>query len=56
MDTASRKYKLAMYLCLIGAIGFGLYVRLRNIDATGLWLDEAFSVSVSDPQNGFFDV
>jgi len=56
MDTESRKYKLAMYLCLIGAIGFGLYVRLRNIDATGLWLDEAFSVSVSDPQNGFFDV
>lgn len=56
MDIESRKYKLAMHLCLIGAIGFGLYVRLRNIDATGLWLDEAFSVSVSDPQNGFFDV
>ncbi|WP_434766595.1 glycosyltransferase family 39 protein [Pseudomonas triticicola] len=56
MGIGSPKYKLAIYLCLIGAIGFGFYVRLRNIDATGLWLDEAFSVSVSDPDNGFFDV
>jgi mannosyltransferase len=56
LDTQSRKYKAAIYLALMGAILLGIYLRLRNITATGLWLDEAFSVSVSDPDNRLVDV
>ncbi|MBT2338541.1 MULTISPECIES: glycosyltransferase family 39 protein [Pseudomonas] len=42
-----------MYLSLAGAMIVGCYLRLHNIDTHGLWLDEAFSVAVSDPDNSF---
>ncbi|NYH10139.1 glycosyltransferase family 39 protein [Pseudomonas moraviensis] len=44
------------YLILGTAVLFGCYLRVRNIELDGLWLDEAFSVAVSDPDNDFFNV
>ncbi|MFP0193689.1 glycosyltransferase family 39 protein [Pseudomonas sp. PHC1] len=38
------------------AVLFGCYLRLHNIELYGLWLDEVFSVTTSDPDNGFVDV
>lgn len=47
---------LAVYMSLVAAMLVGVYLRLRHIDSGGLWLDEAFSVSVSDPDHHFVDV
>ena len=38
------------------AMLFGCYLRLHNITVDSLWLDEAFSVATSDPDNSFLDV
>ncbi|MCU1772297.1 glycosyltransferase family 39 protein [Pseudomonas sp. 13B_3.2_Bac1] len=51
-----RKGSIATYCALAVAVLVGCYLRLRNIKDTGLWLDEAFSVAVSDPDNSFIDV
>jgi uncharacterized membrane protein len=44
------------YLILGAVVLFGCYLRLRNIELDGLWLDEAFSVTTSDPDNRVIDV
>ncbi|MCL6703574.1 glycosyltransferase family 39 protein [Pseudomonas sp. T1.Ur] len=51
-----RAEHVRVYLSLSAAILFGAYLRLRNITEHSLWLDELFSVAVSQPENSFFDV
>ncbi|MBC8999022.1 glycosyltransferase family 39 protein [Pseudomonas sp. N40(2020)] len=45
-----------IYLSLTAAVIFGCYLRLRNIEGGGLWLDEAFSVATSDPDSSAMEV
>lgn len=48
-----RAEHVKVYLSLMAAILFGTYLRLRNITEEPLWLDELFSVAVSQPENSF---
>ncbi|WP_092223420.1 MULTISPECIES: glycosyltransferase family 39 protein [unclassified Pseudomonas] len=56
MSVGQSTKKWPAYLPLAGAVLFGCYLRLHNIDVNGLWVDEAFSVATSDPNNSFIDV
>ncbi|MGY2279631.1 glycosyltransferase family 39 protein [Pseudomonas monsensis] len=56
MGNEANEMKIRDYLLLGVAIIFGCYLRLRHIEANGLWLDEAFSVATSDPDNSFINV
>ncbi|WP_024618025.1 hypothetical protein [Pseudomonas kilonensis] len=48
-----RAEHVKVYLSLMAAILFGTYLRLRNITEEPLWLDELFSVAVSQPETVF---
>lgn len=56
MNLDSGKEQKIVYLSLIAAMVFGLYLRMHNIALDGLWLDEAFSVATSGPDNSLLDV
>lgn len=56
MNVNSRSVSKGVYVYLAVAMIVGCYLRLRHLDARGLWLDEAFSVATSDPVNSFMDV
>ncbi|MDO7899573.1 glycosyltransferase family 39 protein [Pseudomonas citrulli] len=48
--------RTTIFLSLMAAMLLGAYLRLRNIAEDSLWLDELFSVAVSQPENSFFNV
>lgn len=48
-----HRERITICLSLTGAMLFGAYLRLRNITEESLWLDELFSVAVSQPENSF---
>jgi 4-amino-4-deoxy-L-arabinose transferase-like glycosyltransferase len=56
MSIDLSRERTTIFLSLMAAIFFGAYLRLRNIAEDSLWLDELFSVAVSQPDNSFFHV
>lgn len=51
-----EKERLLVCAALLGACTLGCYLRLRNLTADALWLDEVFSVATSNPDNDFLEV
>lgn len=53
MKIELHRERITIFVSLIAATLFGAYLRLRNITEDSLWLDELFSVAVSQPDNSF---